>query len=206
VTPGHFKDSYASIRNDEGWLLGCHISPYSHGTDANHDPERDRKLLLHKKEIARLGGKISEKGLTLFRSVSTSRAPAKVEIGLARGRKLHDKRARCVNVRFAGRWTRRRVPLDAARVVVYFLKIGYFKGGGDRFRRGFVRSRLRPRFPPLVNKRERYSCQHTASSGGLTPVSVRRLEPSGTGNGRHFWWLAPNLASGRGETLRLAAR
>jgi len=49
----NFKDSYASIRNDEGWLLGCHISPYSHGTDANHDPERDRKLLLHKKEIAR---------------------------------------------------------------------------------------------------------------------------------------------------------
>src|SRR5262245_8451976 len=42
-----FKDSYATIRNGEAWLLGCHIAPYSHGTDANHDPERDRKLLLH---------------------------------------------------------------------------------------------------------------------------------------------------------------
>src|SRR5881296_3632327 len=69
-----FKDSYASVRNGEGWLLGCHINPYSHGTDANHDPERDRKLLLHKREIARLSGKISERGLT-------------------RGKKLHDKRA-----------------------------------------------------------------------------------------------------------------
>src|SRR2546425_12295366 len=61
----NFKDSYASVRNGEGWLLGCHISPYSHGTDANHEPERDRKLLLHKREISRLSGKISERGLTL---------------------------------------------------------------------------------------------------------------------------------------------
>src|SRR2546425_11342676 len=61
----NFKDSYASVRNGEGWLLGCHISPYSHGTDANHDPERDRKLLLHKREISRLSGKISERGLSL---------------------------------------------------------------------------------------------------------------------------------------------
>src|SRR5881396_3668397 len=60
-----FKDAYATVRNDEGWLLGCHISPYSHGTDANHDPERDRKLLLHRRELTRLSGKISERGLTL---------------------------------------------------------------------------------------------------------------------------------------------
>src|SRR5918999_840743 len=58
-----FKDSYATVRNDEAWLLGCHISPYSHGTDANHNPERDRKLLLHKREIARLSGKVAERGL-----------------------------------------------------------------------------------------------------------------------------------------------
>src|SRR2546426_12497194 len=45
-----FKDSYATIRNGEGWLVGCHINPYSHGTDANHDPDRDRKLLLHRRE------------------------------------------------------------------------------------------------------------------------------------------------------------
>ena len=90
----NFKDSYASFRNGEGWLLGCHISPYSHGTDANHDPERDRKLLLHKREINRLGGKISEKGLTLVPlRLYFKDGRAKVEIGLARGKKLHDKRA-----------------------------------------------------------------------------------------------------------------
>src|SRR6266566_9830531 len=90
----NFKDSYASVRNGEGWLLGCHINPYSHGTDANHDPERDRKLLLHKKEIARLSGKISEKGLTLVPlRLYFKDGRAKLEIGLARGKKLHDKRA-----------------------------------------------------------------------------------------------------------------
>src|SRR6266576_2829290 len=60
----NFKDAYATVRNDEVWLLGCHISPYSHGTDANHDPERDRKLLLHRREISRLTGKVAERGLT----------------------------------------------------------------------------------------------------------------------------------------------
>src|SRR5262245_42744020 len=91
---GNFKDSYASVRNGEGWLLGCHINPYSHGTDANHDPERDRKLLLHKKEIARLSGKISERGLTLVPlRLYFKEGRAKVELGLARGRKLHDKRS-----------------------------------------------------------------------------------------------------------------
>jgi len=90
----NFKDSYASVRNGEGWLLGCHINPYSHGTDANHDPERDRKLLLHKREIARLSGKISERGLTLVPlRLYFKDGRAKVELGLARGRKLHDKRS-----------------------------------------------------------------------------------------------------------------
>jgi len=90
----NFKDSYASVRNGEGWLLGCHINPYSHGTDANHDPERDRKLLLHKREIARLSGKISERGLTLVPlRLYFKDGRAKVELGLARGKKLHDKRA-----------------------------------------------------------------------------------------------------------------
>ena len=89
-----FKDSYASVRNHEAWLLGCHISPYSHGTDQNHDPERDRKLLLRRREITRLTGKVAERGLTLvplrlyFKS-----GRAKVELGLARGKKLHDKRS-----------------------------------------------------------------------------------------------------------------
>jgi SsrA-binding protein len=90
----NFKDSYAMFRNGEGWLLGCHINPYSHGTDANHDPERDRKLLLHRREIARLTGKIAERGLTLVPlRLYFKNGRAKVELGLARGKKLHDKRA-----------------------------------------------------------------------------------------------------------------
>src|SRR3989475_11224719 len=90
----NFKDSYATVRNGEAWLRGCHISPYSHGTDANHEPERDRKLLLHKRELSRLSGKISERGLTLVPLRLYFKAGrAKVELGLARGKKLHDKRS-----------------------------------------------------------------------------------------------------------------
>src|SRR2546425_12167889 len=89
-----FKDSYATVRNSEAWLLGCHISPYSHGTDANHDPERDRKLLLHRGQIARLSGKVAERGLTLIPlRIYFKQGRAKLEIGLARGKKLHDKRS-----------------------------------------------------------------------------------------------------------------
>jgi SsrA-binding protein len=89
-----FKDSYATIRNNEGWLLGCHINPYSHGSDANHDPDRDRKLLLHRREISRLTGKIAERGLTLIPlKLYLKNGRVKVELGLARGRKLHDKRS-----------------------------------------------------------------------------------------------------------------
>jgi SsrA-binding protein len=90
----NFKDSYATVKNGEPWLLGCHISPYSHGTDANHDPERDRKLLLHRREIAKLSGKIAERGLTIVPlKLYFKDGRAKIEIGLARGKKLHDKRA-----------------------------------------------------------------------------------------------------------------
>jgi SsrA-binding protein len=90
----NFKDSYATVRSGEVWLVGCHISPYSHGTDANHDPERDRKLLLHGREIARLAGKVAEKGLTVVPlKLYFKQGRAKLEIGLARGKKLHDKRA-----------------------------------------------------------------------------------------------------------------
>jgi SsrA-binding protein len=90
----NFKASFATIRNNEAWLRGCHISPYSHGTDANHDPERDRKLLLKRREISRLTGKISERGLTLVPlRLYFKGGRAKVELGLARGKKLHDKRS-----------------------------------------------------------------------------------------------------------------
>jgi SsrA-binding protein len=90
----NFKDAYATVRNGEIWLVGCHISPYSHGTDANHDPERDRKLLLHGREIARLNGKVAERGLTIVPlRLYFKKGRAKLEIGLARGKKMHDKRS-----------------------------------------------------------------------------------------------------------------
>lgn len=89
----NFKDSYASIQRDEAWLHGCHIAPYHHGTDANHEPERSRKLLLHRREIARLTGKVAERGLTLVPlRLYFKQGRAKLELGLARGKKLHDKR------------------------------------------------------------------------------------------------------------------
>ena len=87
------KDSYAAVWGDELWLIGCHISPYHHGTAANHEPERRRKLLLHRNEINRLLGKVQERGLTLIPlRVYFKRGRAKLELGLARGKKLHDKR------------------------------------------------------------------------------------------------------------------
>ena len=89
----NFKDSYAAVGGDEVWLVGCHISPYHHGTHENHDPERRRKLLLHRAEINRLLGKTQERGLTLIPlRLYFKQGRAKLELGLARGKKLHDKR------------------------------------------------------------------------------------------------------------------
>lgn len=90
----NLKDSYASIENGELWLLGVHISPYDKGTYYNHEPDRDRKLLIHKHELIRLKSKTREKGLTLVPLsvyIKNGRR-AKVEIGLAKGRTVHDKR------------------------------------------------------------------------------------------------------------------
>src|SRR5574341_2468639 len=90
----NFKDCYAAIDGGEAWLVGCHISPYHHGSDANHDPERKRKLLLHRREIGRLLGKVAERGLTLVPlRLYFKDGRAKVELGLARGKKAHDKRS-----------------------------------------------------------------------------------------------------------------
>jgi len=90
----NFKDCYAAVDNGEAWLIGCYISPYHHGTDANHDPERKRKLLLHRREIQRLLGKVAERGLTMIPlRLYFKSGRAKCELGLARGKKLHDKRA-----------------------------------------------------------------------------------------------------------------
>ncbi|MGQ9860310.1 MAG: SsrA-binding protein SmpB [Thermodesulfobacteriota bacterium] len=90
----NLKDSYAKVDGDEVFLVDAHISPYSHGNIMNHDPLRPRKLLLHKKEIRRLGGKVSERGLTLIPlEIYFKEGRAKVELGLARGKRLYDKRA-----------------------------------------------------------------------------------------------------------------
>jgi SsrA-binding protein len=89
----NLKDSYAVIKRGEPFLINCHISPYSHGNRENHDPTRERKLLLHQKEIRKLIGKTQEKGLTLIPlRVYLKRGRFKVELGVARGKKLYDKR------------------------------------------------------------------------------------------------------------------
>ncbi len=89
----NLKDSYAIIREGEAFLLNCHISAYSHGNRANHDPTRSRKLLLHLREIRKLIGKTQEKGLTLVPlRVYLKRGRIKVELGVSRGKKLIDKR------------------------------------------------------------------------------------------------------------------
>jgi len=89
----NLKESFGTVRNEEAFLLNCHISPYSHGNRENHDPLRPRKLLLHRKEIRRLIGKTQEKGLTLVPlRMYLKRGKIKVELGIARGKKLHDKR------------------------------------------------------------------------------------------------------------------
>lgn len=87
------KESYVLIKNGEAFLLNCHISPYSHGNITNHEPLRTRKLLLHKKEIESLYGKIQQKGYTLIPlKLYFKGAYAKVEIGIAKGRKIYEKR------------------------------------------------------------------------------------------------------------------
>jgi SsrA-binding protein len=89
----NFKDAWVDYRDGELFLVGCHVSPYSHGGHLGHAPERVRKLLLHKREIVRLGGKVTEKGLTLVPlRAYFKNGRIKVEIGLARGKQAHDKR------------------------------------------------------------------------------------------------------------------
>lgn len=91
----NLRDGFARIRNGEAWLLNVHISPHdSTNQSYNHDPLRDRKLLLHKQEIRKLIGKVEQKGLTLVPlKLYLKNGRVKVALGLARGKKLHDKRA-----------------------------------------------------------------------------------------------------------------
>src|SRR5689334_23376092 len=89
----NLKDSYGQIRNGEAWLFNAHISPYSHGNRANHEPLRTRKLLLHRREIERLEQATTVQGMTLVVTrVYLKNGRAKFEIGVARGKKLYDKR------------------------------------------------------------------------------------------------------------------
>jgi SsrA-binding protein len=87
-----FNDSYCIIHKGEMWLKSLHIAEYSHGTTNNHDPIRDRKLLLQKREITKIEGKLKEKGYTLIplRIFFNEKNLIKVEIGLGKGKKLHD--------------------------------------------------------------------------------------------------------------------
>jgi SsrA-binding protein len=89
----NIRDAYAKPENGELWLLNCHIAQYKEGNRYNHEPTRPRKLLLHKKEIASLSSDAARKGLTLVPlKMYLKNGRAKVEIGLAKGKKLHDKR------------------------------------------------------------------------------------------------------------------
>jgi SsrA-binding protein len=89
----NLKDSYARIQNGEIWMYNCHISPYPHGNRMNHEPMRPRKLLLHRREIRRLERDLT-KGITLIPLRFYLKANhIKIELGLARGKKQHDKRA-----------------------------------------------------------------------------------------------------------------
>lgn len=89
----NLRDAYGVLRSGEAWLLNCHVSTYQPGSHMNHPPLRPRKLLLHKHEIRKLVGKVSEKGLTLIPlRIYFKKGLAKCEVALARGKKLHDKR------------------------------------------------------------------------------------------------------------------
>jgi SsrA-binding protein len=85
--------AYATVRDGEGWLIGLHIPPYERASLGAHDPDRDRKLLLHAREIAHLGGRVRERGLTLIPTrLYFKDGRVKVELALGRGKELHDKR------------------------------------------------------------------------------------------------------------------
>ena len=89
----NLQDSYATVEGGQAWLHHVHISPYEPGSRYNPDPRRRRKLLLHKQEIGRLARQVAEKGLTLIPlRLYFKRGYVKVELGLARGKRLYDKR------------------------------------------------------------------------------------------------------------------
>ena len=96
VRAGHvnLQQAYARVERGEAWLVGANISPWEGGNRSNHEPRRDRKLLLHRSEIDELLGRVGAKGLTIvpLRLYINDRGKAKLELGLARGKQLHDRR------------------------------------------------------------------------------------------------------------------
>ena len=90
----NIRDSYADIKGGEAWLVNAHIPVFSHGNKGNHEPRRPRKLLLHKRQIEKLGAAIQRQGMTVvpLKLYFNARGTVKVELGLAKGKKLHDKR------------------------------------------------------------------------------------------------------------------
>ena len=106
-----FSDSYAKIENGELWLVGLHVTPYKFGNIHNHEPDRIRKLLLHRQEIKRLSRKVNERGLTLIPlSFYLIRGMVKLELGICRGKRVVDKRQDI---------KRRDMKLDAERAMRY---------------------------------------------------------------------------------------
>ena len=90
----NLRDGYATLKDGELWLMNAHIAPYNQGSYTNHEPRRPRKLLMHRREINRIAGRIKEKGFTLVPlRLYLKNNLAKVELGLARGKKQYDKRA-----------------------------------------------------------------------------------------------------------------
>ncbi len=104
-------DAYARIERGEAWLVGAHVAPWEGGNRYNHEPKRDRKLLLHRAEIDQLLGRTKSKGLTLvpLRLYIDRRGKAKLELGLGKGRQLHDRRRE-----IAARDARRELERDLA--------------------------------------------------------------------------------------------
>ena len=88
------SDAYARVERDEAWLIGAHIAPFEQASRYNHEPKRNRKLLLHRSEIDELLGRAKAKGQTIvpLRLYINPKGRAKVELGLARGKQLHDRR------------------------------------------------------------------------------------------------------------------
>jgi SsrA-binding protein len=107
----NLADAFARIERGEAWLVGAHIAPWEGGNRANHEPKRDRKLLLHRGQIDKLLGQTKAKGLTLIplKIYITARGKAKLELGLGRGKQLYDKRRD-----IADRETRREVERELA--------------------------------------------------------------------------------------------